>query len=250
MAGARSREHSLLRKALSPSSACATPLELGGLADGSLAQHAAARLRDHVWSCARCQTELALLKEFEDAAPGPDEERAVKWISARLERRFSEPGAGRSPLRIHDGAALPRRSWSAALNAGGFALAAATLAAAVIIGLREGRPPGLTPPSPAASTVLRSAGITTLSPAGELDATPKELRWEPLPYAAWYSVQVMEVDRAGLWSAETREATIALPPALRAKIVPGKPILWEVVAKDAAGRTVAWSGDQRFRIRM
>jgi len=58
----------------------------------------------------------------------------------------------------------------------------------------------------------------------------------------------MEVDRAGMWSAETRDATIALPEALRARIVPGKPLLWEVVAKDAAGRAVAWSGEQPFKV--
>jgi len=249
MAIARSRERSLLRKALSPSYACATPLELGGLGDGSLAQPGAARLRNHVSGCARCQTELTLLKEFENATPRPDEEGAVSWISARLERRFAEASAGPSLSRTHHGAALPRRSWFTALNVGGFALAAATLVAAVTIGLREGRAPELAPPSPAASTVLRSAGITTLSPAGDLDAPPNELRWEPRTDAASYSVQVMEVDHAELWSAETRDASIALPPALRARIVPGKPLLWEVVAKDAAGRVVAWSGKQRFRIR-
>jgi hypothetical protein len=249
MAEARSMERSLLRKALSPSHACATPLELGGLAEGSLSQPAAAHLRDHVAGCARCQTELALLKEFENAAPGPDEEGAVSWISARLERRFSEASGGRSPWRTHRGAALPRRSWFTALNVGGFALAAATLAAAVTIGLREGRAPELAQLSPAAPTVLRSAGITALSPAGDLDAPPNDLRWEPRTDAASYSVQVMEVDHAKLWSAETRDASIALPPELRAKIVPGKPLLWEVVAKDAAGRAVAWSGKQRFRIR-
>ena len=150
MAEARSRDRSLLRKALSPSHACATLLELGGLADGSLAQPAAEHLRDHVSSCARCQTELTLLKDFENAAPGPDEEDAVRWISARLERRFSEASAEPSPSRTHNGAALPRRSWFAALNVGGFALAAATLTAAVTIGLREGSAPELTPPSSAA----------------------------------------------------------------------------------------------------
>jgi hypothetical protein len=190
------------------------------------------------------------LKEFEDAAPSADEERAVNWISARLERRFSQAAAGPSRLRIHDAPALPRRSWFPALNVGGFALAAATLAVAVTIGLRENRAPELTTPSAGASTVLRSAGIATLSPAGELDAPPKDLRWEPRTDAASYLVRVMEVDRNGLWSAETREAVVALPPALRAKIVPGKLLLWEVVAKDAAGRTVAWSGEQRFRVRM
>jgi hypothetical protein len=51
-----------------------------------------------------------------------------------------------------------------------------------------------------------------------------------------------------MWSAETRDATISLPEALRAQIVPGKPLLWEVVAKDAAGRAVAWSGEQPFKV--
>ena len=249
MAEAKSIERSLLRKVLSPSNACATPLELGGLADGSLARPAAARLRDHVSGCARCQTELTLLKHFEKAAPGPDEEGAVRWISARLERRFSEASPRPSPWRARHEAALPRRSVFTALNLGGFAVAAATLAAAVTIGLREGRAPELTQPSPAAPTVLRSAGITTLSPAGDLEAAPNELRWEPQADAASYSVQVMEVDHAELWSAETRDASIVLPPALRGRIVPGKPFLWEVVGKDAAGRAVAWSGRQRFRIR-
>ena len=249
MVEARSRERSLLRKALSPSHACATPLELGGLADGSLAQPAAAHLRDHVSGCARCQTELKLLEDFESAAPGPDEEGAVRWISARLERRFAEASARPSPWRARNGGLPPRRSVFTALNLGGFALAAATLAAAVTIGLREGRAPELAQPSPAAPTVLRSAGITPLSPAGDLDAAPNELRWEPQTDAASYSVQVMEVDHVKLWSAETRDASIVLPPALRARIVPGKPLLWEVVGKDAAGRVVAWSGKQRFRIR-
>ena len=108
----------------------------------------------------------------------------------------------------------------------------------------------LAQPSAATASALRSAGITTLSPAGDLDAQPTELRWAPRTDAASYSVQVMEVDFAELWNAETRDASIALPPALRARIVPGKPLLWEVVAKDAAGRAVAWSGKQRFRIRM
>jgi hypothetical protein len=60
----------------------------------------------------------------------------------------------------------------------------------------------------------------------------------------------MEVDRVPFWSAETREPGIELPSAVRAKIVPGKALLWEVVAKDAAGRTVAGSGQQAFRVRL
>jgi hypothetical protein len=249
MAEARSGERSLLRKALSPSCDCATPLELGRLADGSLAEPDAARLSVHISGCTRCQIELELFNLFEDAAPRPDEKSAVASISARLERQFSEASAGPPPLQAAPAAALRRRSVFTAVNLGGLALAAATLAAAVTIGLRERRTPDLAPPSLSTPTVLRSAGITTLSPLGNLDAVPTELRWQPQAGAASYSVQVTEVDHAGLWSDQTRDAVIALPEALRARMVPGKPLLWEVVAKDANGRAVAWSGQQRFRMK-
>jgi len=239
-----SRERSLLTKALLASGVCASPDELSGLADGSLPAPAAARLRDHLSGCPRCQTELTMLNYFENAAPTPDEERAVRWISARLE---SETIGGPAPSSASPGA-RGRSMWKA-LNLAGFTLAATALGAAMTIGLRERRTPELNPSSAAAPAVLRSAAIAAISPAGALDAAPSELRWEPQASAVSYSVQVMEVDEAALWSAETRDAAVALPQALRALFVPGKPLLWEVVAKDAAGRAVAWSGKQRFNVR-
>ena len=245
MAEARMRERSLLTKALSASGACATPFELSSLADGSLAEPAAVRLREHLSDCPRCQTELTLLNYFENAAPTPDEERAVRWISARLE---AETIGGPAPLQAH-GAVPPRRSASKTLNVAGFALATVALGAAITIGLRERRAPELTQPSLVAPMVLRSAAIRTLSPAGVVDAAPEALRWEPQTGAASYSVQLMEVDDAELWSAVTPDAAIALPQSLLARLTPGKPLLWEVVAKDAAGRAIAWSGKQRFTIR-
>jgi len=237
MAEPRAQERSLLTKALSPSEVCATPFELSSLADGSLPEPAIARLQAHLSGCPRCQTELTLLNYFENAVPRPDEERAVRWISARLE------------AETIGGPSLPRRSLSKVLNLAGFGLAVAALGAAFTIGLRERHAPELTPPSPSASTVLRSGAITALSPAGEIDAAPDSLRWVPHAGAASYSVQLMEVDHAELWNAETRDAAIALPLALRAGIAPGKPLLWEVIAKDADGRAVAWSGKQRFSIK-
>src|SRR6185436_2770640 len=236
MAEPRMQERSLLTKALSPSNGCATPFELSTLAEGSLTDPAVARLHDHVSACPRCQTELTLLSYFESGVPAPDEERTVRWISARLE----EETIG--------GPSLPRRAVSKA-NLAGFGVAVAVLGVATTIGLRERRTPVLAEPSLSASTVLRSATITVLSPAEELDAAPESLRWERQAGADSYSVQLMEVDHAPLWSAETREATLALPQGLRAGMVPGKPLLWEVVAKDPGGRPVAWSGTQRFSIK-
>src|SRR4051812_5157783 len=141
MAEARSREHSLLTKALSPSDLCGTPSELSSLAEESLADPAAARLRDHVSACPRCQTELTLLSYFENAAPRPDEERTVRWISSRLE---AETIGGPSPSPARQSAEVPRRSVSRSLNVGGVALAAAAIGAAMTIGLRERRAPELT----------------------------------------------------------------------------------------------------------
>src|SRR5207248_844066 len=134
MAEPRSRERSLLTKALSPSDVCATPFELTSLGEGSLAEPAAARLRDHLSGCPRCQTELTLLNYFENAAPRPDEERTVRWISTRLE---AETIGGPSPLQARQSAELPRRSVAKGLNLGGFALAAAALGADMTIGVLE-----------------------------------------------------------------------------------------------------------------
>ncbi len=244
MAPMNSRERRLLKKALSRSRDCATIEELGGLSDGSLSAVTVARVAGHLASCPRCKTELALMEKFESATPAPAEEGTVRWISARLERRFSSDEAARATS--HD----PWwRRWitAPALNRAGLAVAAAMLVLAVGAGFWGRRAPGLISPS-GGEAVFRSGALTGLSPIGDVGQVPAELRWEPLPAAASYAVRVMEVDRVELWSAATRDPRIALPPAVRARLVPGKPLLWEVTAKDAAGATLASSGPQRLRL--
>jgi hypothetical protein len=56
----------------------------------------------------------------------------------------------------------------------------------------------------------------------------------------------MEVDNSPLWSTETTETSVEIPASLRAKIFPGKPILWQVTAVDAQGRVLGTSQIQRF----
>src|SRR5258708_27273980 len=101
-----------------------------------------------------------------------------------------------------------------------------------------------------AQPTFRSDALGVVGPAGDLTAVPTELRWETAPGAASYSVRVMEVDRTEVWNTESRQASVALPASVRARIVPGKPLLWQVVAKDESGKTVATSEIQRFRLRM
>jgi anti-sigma factor RsiW len=246
MGDMRLNERALFKEALSPSQSCATLVELDGLDDGSLTDSASRRVRSHVASCARCQTELALLHEFERAAPRREEEAAARWITGQLEEKFaatlSRPQAGR------DEVPRPRPGfWTGwrPMQAGGFAIAAALLVAAVGIALRESRPPEI---STAVSErqVFRSGELSVVAPADNPTQVPSELRWAPWAAADSYSVRVMEVDRRELWSAETRQTAVALPAAVRAQIVPRKPLLWEVIARDADGRTLASSGIHTF----
>ncbi|HET7788189.1 MAG TPA: hypothetical protein VIR81_09680 [Myxococcales bacterium] len=246
MGDTRSKERWLLKEALSPSQACATLVELDGLGDGSLTESAARRVHSHVAGCPRCQTELALLHEFERASPRAGEESAARWITRQLEEKF-----GAALPDAHAGRREPERSrWSflsalRPMQAGGFAMAAALLVAAVGIALRDARPPEIASPA-SRQQVFRSGEVSVVAPAENPAQPPSELRWAPWADADSYSVRVMEVDRKELWSAETRQTSVALPAAVRAQIVPRKPLLWEVIARDADGRTLASSGIHTF----
>lgn len=243
------REDSLLRQLLSPGPACASAQMLGALRNGTLEKEEALVLERHLAECSRCQTELKLLSDFENAAPRKGEEASLSWITSQLERRFSDDLAAAGE-KAHGGAV---RRWAGEfllrpLQMGGLAAAAAMVLAGVVIAFRETRPPELGSPAPA-PVVFRSGELSVFFPAGDLREPPGELRWQPSASASLYSIRVMEVDRTELWSAETRQTAIALPAQVRARIVPRKPILWEVVARDSAGRALASSGTHQFQVR-
>jgi hypothetical protein len=242
-----------LRAALAPSASCATLEQLGRLCDRDHVGSADTRVAEHVATCLRCRTELALLKQFESGALRPDEQEDVRWIAARLARDVARLTAGEA-LPIPRGASARRTTaWRRFLAPRALAASLAVAAAGLVVVLnvrgRDGTPPAL-PDVTAGPSSFRSDAIPLKGPAGDLDVAPKELRWEPAAGAATYSVQVMEVDRTPVWSADSREASIALPASVRARVVPGKPFLWQVVAKDAGGQAIASSDMQRFRLRL
>lgn len=244
-----------LKAALARSDSCATVEELLGLSAGSGAGPADPRVSEHVARCVRCRAELALLKDFDETAPRPDEEVAVRWIVERLDRDVARmTGAAPAPLQ-RDRGEETRRRWRprAALRpvAAGLALAAAMLLLVLNLRGRDGvRPPALSPDLGEGPAVFRSNAVTLLAPADDLDERPTELRWEGVAAAASYSVRVMEVDRTDVWKTEARQPSVSLPASVRARIVPGKPLLWQVEAKDAAGTVIATSQVRRFRLRL
>ena len=71
-----------LKSALARTPECLSIEALGALSPDE------ARGHHHISGCVRCQTELALLREFESSDPLPDEGAAVAWISSHLERNL------------------------------------------------------------------------------------------------------------------------------------------------------------------
>ncbi|MFL5455896.1 MAG: IPT/TIG domain-containing protein [Myxococcales bacterium] len=241
-----------LKETLAPSPECATLEELAALANASLPAPSRARVAVHVASCERCEVELALLKEFESASPRPEEDATVQWIVGRLRRRFREARvAAIAPVAAahEEEEGFWRRLIRVKPVTGvGFGLAAAMVLVAAGLELRVGGPPSL-PDRIEQGSPVRSNAVTLGEPAGDLDARPAALRWKPVPGAASYSVEVMEVDHAKVWNADVASATVALPDTVTARLVPGKPLLWQVVALDGAGKTIATSQAQRFRVK-
>src|SRR5260370_11928061 len=102
--------------------------------------------------------------------------------------------------------------------------------------------------SDANPSIFRSEELVVAGPVGDLDEAPVELRWQAAPHSVLYSVRLFEVDETELWKAESSSTTVKVPPAIRAKIIPGKTLLWQVTALDSTGKAVATSQIQRFRV--
>jgi hypothetical protein len=240
-----------LKETLAPSPECATLEELAALADASLPAPSRSRVAVHVASCERCEVELALLKEFESASPRPEEDATVQWIVGRLRRRFREARVAVAPVpAAHEDERgfWPRLLRVKPVTGVGFGLAAAMVLVAASLELREGREPSLPDRIDPGGSVYRSE-VELGEPAGDLDARPAALRWESVAGAASYSVEVMEVDRAKVWKADVATPSVALPDTVTDRLVPGKPLLWQVSALDGAGKTIAASKMQRFRVK-
>jgi hypothetical protein len=117
-----------------------------------------------------------------------------------------------------------------------------------VILLRPAKEPELHANLGSGPAVYRSQQVEIVSPVGELASAPNSLHWKGFPGAVEYKVEIMEVDHAPLWAAKTNDTSFTIPNATRAKMLPGKPVLWQVTALDSQGRTLAVSQLQRFSV--
>ena len=197
--------------------------------------------RDHLSTCARCQTELALWQEFTESMPANDEGATVQWIAAEVRRRRTESRPSNNSVSA--------RGWLARLRSPRFAAAAAALVLSVGIGyLAWDREPSIT--TTPDELVFRTIHLDVIAPVGDLPSPPRELVWTAVQGAMRYDVQLLEIDRTILWRASSTALRVDLPPAVVAQLVPGKPVLWDVTALDGSGAVLAQSGTQRFRVRV
>jgi hypothetical protein len=249
------KERRQWKAALATTEDCLTVEELSRHADGSLPDGAKTRASSHLDRCVRCQTELAMLKEFELATPRAEELAAVSWVAAELKRRSSEighaapnPASSRSMPSLVSTVGLRNIFASRRVSSAALSLAAMLVAIAAGFYLTTAKEPILVSDGSTGQTVLRSQGVVALAPKGDLAQSPTELRWQPVAGADHYSVKLMEVDRVELWQGLSKEPSVTLPPAVREKIVPGKSLLWQVTALNVSGQAVATSQVERFRV--
>jgi hypothetical protein len=129
------------------------------------------------------------------------------------------------------------------------ALAAVFLVAGAVVFFRSATyRPQLEASNPPVQEVFRAGSFAVMSPAGDLQTGPKEIRWERVAQATRYQVSLLEVDRSELWRAETTEDHVELPAAVQARIVPAKTLFSEVIALDSSGNKVGDTGLVRFRL--
>lgn len=221
-----------LAAALGPTPECLQIEELEGALQGRKGEEARRTVEAHTAACVYCQTELALLREFDAGAIRPNERRDVNWIVARLRSQSAGP-------------VWWKRIWTIRILAPAAAFATVI---ALVVGLQLRRP-AIEPVSYSPGIdVMRSQSLKVLAPVGDVATPPQALEWQAIPGATHYTVKVLEVDRTELWSTTTPAPRILLPESVLRSVVPLKTILWEITAEDNSGNLLGSSGLQHFRL--
>lgn len=209
-------------------SECLNPAALERIAAGS----GSTEEREHVASCAQCQTEVELLTAFATASATPEESAAVRAIESRLR---AEPAWRPSPP--------PRKTWRFSRPVWGLALAGAVAALFVGLSLRNPARPAL----PAEDTV-RSLSVPLVAPLGDQAEPPGEFRWREAEGAAVYELRLLDIQGQVIWQFRTTGNVAPIPPDVQAKLTERRTLSWQVSAIDAKGAPIAVSVPESFRV--
>jgi hypothetical protein len=208
-----------------------------------LAENASADVKAaaHLSGCAHCQTELQMLKSFEAATPSAQEGAAVAWIAAQLQRRQT-PAKPAPVMRVPFWQNLFRVPYMAG---------AAALALVLVVGVslyhsESGKPPV---GGPRTGIVYRNTALKLLAPSGDLSHAPDVFRWEAVPGAASYKVELTDALNKPLASATSTQPQLDAPPEMKASMHHGVPVQWKVTAFNAARKSIAESSGGSFKVK-
>ena len=202
-----------------------------------------AKAQAHLAGCAHCQTELAMLKNFEQSTPSADEGAAVAWIAAQLERQQNAPAAQQKVARVPFWRAMFRVPYMAG---------AAALAAVLIFGisLYHGNSDGPGRINPGlGSGQFRSGAVHLVSPIADQSSAPTEFRWDAVQGASSYTVELKDVAGITLATAKSTQNALPVTPEMRTNMTSGKPLKWKVTALNTDGTEIANSSTEQFKIR-
>lgn len=137
----------------------------------------------------------------------------------------------------------PRRS---RLHDLGRSLAAGLVVSGLLITLHLAgqRPPSL--PDQVPDSVSRGLGVVPISPVGEVDSVPGELRWRPVADAERYEVRLLAVDESTIWRSSTDYPRLVLPEELQNRFHPRVVYFWTIEAFDESGSRLSGSEWIRF----
>ena len=179
--------------------------------------------RTHLESCARCQTELALFRDVMSEESSPESQ----WIAEQLKQK-------------NNVVAFRPKVWRAL-----YAVAAVLV---LIIGIStwmQMREPSID--LTAGPDAYRSGRLELVAPIGDVAQAPNELRWTRVSQATRYHVRIVEVDATPVWSSDTTQSLVVLPPDVIAQFAPGKSLRWTVQAF-RGNEEVAVSETQTIRV--
>ena len=199
----------------------------------------------HLASCPHCQTELSMLKSFEASVPSSDEGAAVAWIAARLGRNQNTQAVKPVVARVSFWRTMFRVPYLA-----GAAAMVVVLALGVSLhhaGNQE-HPTKIGGVGGYGDSGFRTGAIHLKSPVGNLDQAPVEFRWDALPGASSYSIELRDAIGTVLASKTTKQTVIVVTPEMKANMSSGKPLKWKITALDAAGNEIANSTGGDFKI--
>lgn len=227
---------------------------------GELPEEERRRLEEHARTCPSCAAEQELARLFHEA---PEEAGVaaedLSHVVARLEQAspvrpaVEAPGGKvvpfpvRPPQPVPD--AQPARRQTSNVRPWRLAAAAALLLSGSLLVWRSQPTQMPLPAPPGESEVFRGADVEVVSPLGEMEAVPTELRWEEKDGAASYRVRLIAVDDTVLWEDMVAAPPARLPDAVAGTLQRAVVYVWTVEALDANGARVGVSEPASFRAR-